>query len=793
MISAAVPIDVLSAADIQLTGRTETAQIIQAVAPSFNFPRTSIGDGTDHIRPATLRGLAPDQTLVLVNGKRRHTSALVNVNGFVGRGSQAVDLNAIPASMIDHIEILRDGAAAQYGSDAIAGVLNIVLKTTAPGTFMGEVGENVTTYNRDATSQTAFPAQMAERSVHDGHVATSALNYGWTVGQNGFLQLSGEIRDRQGTNRTLARHAPAVFRRRSAQRARAADQSLAGRFVQSRQAAVLQRRHDASATGSRSYAFGGLGNRRGASAGFWRRANDDRTRARALPRRISSVHQVQDQRRVDLRRAERRRKRMEVGSRHRLRTQFLRVHDRQHGERVARTDVEDVVRRRPARVPSIDDDARSLPRSLEPLVLADSLALGGEFRRDLYEITAGEPDSYRNGGVKVLDASGNPTTRLAAVGSQVFPGFQPTDAGSHSRTNGAAYIDLESDLTEQLLARRRRTVRALQRLWLDVDRQSLGAIRACAHGSLSAARSAPGSARRRSARSSSRRRRRTSSPASRSTFAPSRSPRPRRKLLGASDLEPERSANYSAGVALEPFGSLALTVDFYRITIKNRIVLSDNFTGTTIQTAVRVDRVDGGAAAASSRTRSTRARMASTSSRTTDTASRIARCSKLTCGYNHNTVKVTHVDSTPANLKAFQENLFGRVERTRIEKGNPRDNLFVSVNYSIGGLGLRRECSGTARCRWPAQRATNATGTLDQTYGAKTITDLNASYTLRRYTLTVGADNVFDVYPDRNLNPGDPATGNGGISNFGIFPYAGISPFGFNGRFVYTKLSLGLR
>ena len=88
--------------------------------------------------------------------------------------------------------------------------------------------------------------------------------------------------------------------------------------------------------------------------------------------------------------------------------------------------------------------------------------------------------------------------------------------------------------------------------------------------------------------------------------------------------------------------------------------------------------------------------------------------------------------------------------------------------------------------------ATNATGTLDQTYSAKAITDLNASYTLRRYTLTVGADNVFDVYPDRNLNPGDPATGNGGISNFGIFPYNGISPFGFNGRFVYTKLSVGL-
>jgi iron complex outermembrane receptor protein len=133
VISAPVPIDILSSLEVRSTGRTETSQMIQALAPSFNFPRTTLGDATDNVRPATLRGLSPDQALVLVNGKRRHLSAVVNINGFVGRGSEAVDLNAIPAGMIDHIEILRDGAAAQYGSDAIAGVINIVLKSTAPG------------------------------------------------------------------------------------------------------------------------------------------------------------------------------------------------------------------------------------------------------------------------------------------------------------------------------------------------------------------------------------------------------------------------------------------------------------------------------------------------------------------------------------------------------------------------------------------------------------------------------------------------------------------------------------
>jgi iron complex outermembrane receptor protein len=132
VVNSPVPVDVFTAVDLKATGRTETAQMIQALAPSVNFPRSAIADGTDAVRPATLRGLGADQVLVLVNGKRRHTTALINVNGTVGRGQSAVDLNAIPASMIERVEILRDGAAAQYGSDAIAGVINIVLKSTAP-------------------------------------------------------------------------------------------------------------------------------------------------------------------------------------------------------------------------------------------------------------------------------------------------------------------------------------------------------------------------------------------------------------------------------------------------------------------------------------------------------------------------------------------------------------------------------------------------------------------------------------------------------------------------------------
>src|SRR6476469_6379562 len=128
-----VPVDVIGAEQITNSGQTETNRILNQLVPSFNFPQPSIADGSDALRPATLRGLSPDQTLVLVNGKRRHVSALLNINGTIGRGSAAVDLNLIPGLAIGRVEVLRDGAAAQYGSDAIAGVINIQLKSADHG------------------------------------------------------------------------------------------------------------------------------------------------------------------------------------------------------------------------------------------------------------------------------------------------------------------------------------------------------------------------------------------------------------------------------------------------------------------------------------------------------------------------------------------------------------------------------------------------------------------------------------------------------------------------------------
>jgi iron complex outermembrane recepter protein len=215
-----VPVDVIGADQIKNTGQTETNKILNQLVPSFNFPQPSIADGSDAVRPASLRGLGPDQTLVLVNGKRRHVSALLNINGTIGRGSAAVDLNLIPGIAINRVEVLRDGAAAQYGSDAIAGVINIQLKNAnhggAASATWGEYMTSVDDVLKAASLQTNAAGQPildptdtryflanydGQRKVQDGGQVTAGVNVGVPIGRSGFVNLSGEYHLRQDVNR----------------------------------------------------------------------------------------------------------------------------------------------------------------------------------------------------------------------------------------------------------------------------------------------------------------------------------------------------------------------------------------------------------------------------------------------------------------------------------------------------------------------------------------------------------------------------------------------------------------
>ena len=220
-----VPVDVIGADQIKNTGQTETNKILNQLVPSFNFPQPSIADGSDALRPATLRGLSPDQTLVLINGKRRHVSALLNINGTIGRGSAAVDLNLIPGIAISKVEVLRDGAAAQYGSDAIAGVINIQLKNARHGGSASVTWGEYLTTESDVLKVTGLQTNAAgqpildpttatnssgryflanydgERHIQDGAQLTTGVNVGIPIGPNGFVNLTGEYHHRDDVNR----------------------------------------------------------------------------------------------------------------------------------------------------------------------------------------------------------------------------------------------------------------------------------------------------------------------------------------------------------------------------------------------------------------------------------------------------------------------------------------------------------------------------------------------------------------------------------------------------------------
>jgi iron complex outermembrane receptor protein len=766
VVNSPVPVDVLSAPELRASGRTETAQMIQMVAPSFNFPRATIADGTDHVRPATLRGLGPDQMLVLVNGKRRYNSALVNVNGTIGRGSTGVDLNAIPASMIERIEVLRDGAAAQYGSDAIAGVINIILKQTG----------------------NEFAITAGETSEGDGGVGHGSLTVGTPLGDDGFLELGGEYRDRGYTNRTRPDPRPqyfagdpreASFDRINHRQGDAATEDAIG-FLNA--GATLS-------SGIQLYAFGGVSRRDGVAAGFFRRPNDDRTVRSIHPDGflplIGSV--IWDGSLAAGARGNAAGWRWDLSSvygRNSFRFDVTNSNNASMGN-ASPTDFYAGTLKFGQSTTNLD-----LFREISVIpALPLRVGVGGEFRYDQYQIEEGEPDSYRDGGVPVLDANGNPTTRIAAIGAQVFPGFRPTDATDESRSNYAVYVDVESDLTAKLLV----GVAGRFEDYSDFGSTTTGKVTArfspvrrfAVRGAVATGFRAPSLAQ--SFFTSTATNFIGGLPFEVKTL-PVRDPVA--VALGARPLTPEKSQNYSAGFTSEPLRNLALTVDFYRVYIDDRIVLSENFVGTPIRDYLASQGLTGaGGGRFFTNAIDTR----------TDGVDIVANYGvdlgevgmvRITTGYNHSSSEVTRiVVPTPPQLGDLTEVLFGRVEVTRLEKGQPRNNFLFNAAYDRGAFSVsaRTQRFGEVTIEQPVLTPQPP----GQTFAAKWITDVNAGYTFfRRVRFSVGADNVFDVYPDENSDKGN-GTSYSGNSNFGIFPYNGVSPFGFNGRFFYGRVSYG--
>ena len=786
LVSSPVPVDVINTADLKATGRVETAQMLQAAAPSFNFPRPAVADGTDHVRPATLRGLAPDQTLVLVNGKRRYTSALINNNGTVGRGTSAVDLNAIPASMIDRIEILRDGAAAQYGSDAIAGVINIILKGATAGGASVQAGQ----FNTHVEGL---------GNINDGGNVTAAADQGYSWGNGSYVHAGVEWRNRAMTNRTFndprqqylaGDPREATARRRTHWSGDAATADVVG---------MVNAAHNVSEN-LQLYGFGSFGVRDGRSTGFFRRPLQT-TQVVAkihpdgfLPNIESDITDLS----------------VAGGAKGTVKgwdwdlSQVFGTNA--FGITVSNSNNASMGLNSPtvfdagtlgfSQALTNFDVTRELSAKGRPVRLSS----GAEFRWENYTIEEGEEASYVNGRVPVLDINGNPVrnsagnTTIALVGSQVFPGFSPVDATDQSRTAVAAYLDVESDLTKKWL------VGAAARFenFSDFGSKATGKFTTrfapteqfAIRGAASTGFRAPSL-------------QQSFFTSTATTFVnglpvdiktlPVASREAR--LLGATDLKPENSVNLSAGITLQPNKSLTITADYYNIAISDRIVLSENFIGTGIVNFFAQNGftgIGGGRYFTNAINTETNGLDIVVNYGLDLKQNGVVR---LTGGYNQNRTRVTKVVvNTPPQLGNLNETLFGRAERGRIEVGQPRNNLVLNGNWEVGKLGVNLRGQRFGRV---TGRQALATGTARQVpdveLSAKFITDLSASYKLlRRATVTMGADNVFDVYPDRITDLGDVATGYGGQGTFGIYRFSGLSPFGFNGRFLYARVAYSL-
>ncbi len=771
VVDAPAPIDVLPAADISATGRSETAQMIQAVAPSFNFPRMSIGDGTDHVRPATLRGLGADQVLVLINGKRRHTSALVNVNGSIGRGQAAVDLNAIPASMIERIEVLRDGASAQYGSDAIAGVINIVLKANSPNEAQFTAGTNMTHFDPPRQN----PSALVSKTLWDGKLWKGNVTWNAPL-EAGYLTLGAETNQHGWTNRSL----PDTRLQYLTGNPKNSDPRYNNQ--------INHRLGDASTNGVTAfanfgrpwdavngeiYAFGGYGERRGEAAGFWRRSLDDRTvRAIApdgfLPIIASDITDISGT--VGIK-----------GDAGKWKYDLSTVYG---GNRFGFAVKNSLNTSMGAQSPtSFDAGALAFRQLTTNLDLNRDfnpgrpvrVGVGAEFRNDAFEITAGEPNSYKDGGVKILD--GPNAGKQPAIGAQVFPGFRPNDAGTHSRSNVAAYADVESDITDAWLL----SGAARAEHYSDFGSTTTGKLATRLkvakgfnlRGAVSTGFRAPSL--HQSFFSSTATNFINGVPFEVRTFPVND---PIARVLGAKDLKPEKSTNLSAGFAAEPTKNLSFTVDYYQITIKDRIVFSENFTGAQVNALLAskgLTGVSGGRYFTNA---------IDTKTHGIDIVANYgldlgnAGTVRVTGGYNGTSNEVTYVTPTPPELSTQSEALFGRVEQGRIEVGQPKNNIVTSLDWS------RKSWSALLRGQRFGEvisRGTATNGSLDNTYKPTWINDVSLSWqTPWKVKWTVGADNVLDKYPTQNIANTD---------FFGIFPYGGITPFGYNGRFIYTRLT----
>ena len=802
-----VPVDVITAQEVIETGHTEVAQILATLAPSFNASHQTIADGSDHINPASLRGLGPDQVLVLVNGKRRHPPALVHVNGTFGRGTVGVDLNAIPTAAIERIEVLRDGASAQYGSDAIAGVINIVLKTQ---TERLEATSTVGT----TPGGTTF-GDITDK--HDGDQVKADANYGFAIGDRGYFNVTAEYLDRGATNRASTWSGP-IFVKPVPGSPTAYTDSL--RKIDDDSLATLGLTRapftmnvgQAQATfgtaffnalvplsdNAEFYSFGGVSSRDGRAGAFYRLPDQESQVApqifpygmlpyintgitdRSLSAGVRGTSRGWD---VDL--------------------------SLTHGQNDFQFIIDNTVNASlGATSPTTFGAGRlAFAQTTGNLDLVRPLAVGGlksvsfvtgaEFRRENYRIEAGDAASWQlgNGGTqRGVDYDTTSSGGAKQPGSQGFPGFQPGNQVDRSRTSLGVYAGLESQLTGRLLVDAGGRYESYSDFGNTINGKVAGRFEIVPNVAVRAAIST-------GFRAPSLQQSWFNNVSTQFVFV-SGALTPQNVLtsnnqsrvtraFGIPDLTEETSVNLSAGITARPRSNLSLTADVYRITIDGRIVLTSLFSAgsDTVVKRILAPFQSQGVTQAQFFTNSI-------DTRTTgiDLVAAYGRglgrgTLTLTGSANFTKTEVQRVnvpqsmaDTFRTNLTTIRSRILNPEDRNRLEDGLPRSKGSFAARYGLGRFaGLARATFyGSIEYHHPTDP------TLDEHFGAKALFDLDLSYELHPgVRLALGGENILNTYPDPQVKPAN--------ISFGRFVYSRrVTQFGMNGGFYYARVLLSL-
>lgn len=879
----AVPVDIVSMKEVKNFAQADVSQMLTYAAPSFQSARQTISDGTDHIDPAGLRGLGPDQTLVLLNGKRRHNTALVNINGTVGRGSVGTDMNAIPAAAIERIEILRDGAAAQYGSDAIAGVINVVLKKKYKGLNIGVMGgQNMTSMpiagrpNMSITDGINKQVDMVGGFANDKFYFTGSFQYLSRTQSNrsGFDNIPLIYLGNGGGFPTAPTGvATDVWRRWliDQDKAQVAANGYDTRNIVAGNAAsdnigVFGNAGYKLNANTEIYATIGGSTRDGLASGFSRNPNSwsqqpvvtggNRLYANGfLPQITTKINDYS----------------ILAGIKTTTNNGWNFDLSNTYGENSVGFTIQNSGNASLGATanPQTKFEAGGIKFRQNTINLDISkkldiqegnflnIAFGGELRNENYSIRAGEVGSYVNGGraFSVPSITYTPTSQVVTIaggpsapGSQVFPGFQPTDVTNRKRNVSAIYGDVELTNDKLVFGFAGRLEKYNEentsyngsgfKLALKYNLLKNFAFRT----SLSTGFRAPSLQQRYFQNQS------TQFVAGLpTTVLTANNQNPIVKnAFGIQDLGPENSFGYTFGLVGKLTPTTTFTIDAYNIEIANRIVLSTQFarTNARVNAILSAASIDPSVSSVQFWTNAVNTSTRGLDIVVTQTykAGGLNGNISLAANFNENLVKGLNTNSAIdaainnpykfGNSNAdpsqdFQTLLFDRQQRSRIEVGQPQSKIVLTgtANYKKFSAMVRTVRFGRiTNLNQLDPTVTNTAGVFfndaapetDQTFSAKFITDLVLTYRFyKSSSISIGANNLFDIYPDQifvdprnaaanvyanptgptalSATPGQKTTGgyNAGrdLSNRGRFLFV-ANQFGFNGRFVYARLNI---